>query len=395
VGLAVALTIVGVGGADGGFFPQTWRWTSLALLAGAGAVLMFREQIALTRREAAGVGILLVLSGWSLLSWTWSSVPALAAPEAERALLYAAALQAFLAVFDPRSTVPVLVGLLGAATVLSAWALAGYASAPLVGPLGYANGAGELAAVGVVIATGLAVGAADRLARLGALAPLVVLVPTLLLSKSAGAGLAAIVGLVVVAVAYRHALPGRALGAALVLALGALAIVWLARGHPTAGLTGNIRWSYWNAAVHDYGGHPVLGSGAGSFGRYWAAHKTTHLGALDAHSLYVEALAELGIVGLALVAAFVVNAFLAAREARTRWTAVVAAAFATYVVHTGIDWDWELPATMLPGVVLAGILLAGTRRGAATSLSEPRRLLLAAGIGAFAILVLVRLKTAT
>jgi hypothetical protein len=50
---------------------------------------------------------------------------------------------------------------------------------------------------------------------------------------------------------------------------------------------------------------------------------------------------------------------------------------------------------MLPRVVLAGILLAGTRRGAATSLSEPRRLLLAAGIGAFAILVLVRLKTAT
>lgn len=63
MGLAVALTIVGVGGADGGFFPQTWRWTSLALLAAAGAVLMFREQIALSRREAAGVGILLVLSG--------------------------------------------------------------------------------------------------------------------------------------------------------------------------------------------------------------------------------------------------------------------------------------------------------------------------------------------
>lgn len=382
-----------MGLSDGGFFPQTWRWATLALLAAAGAVLMLSDRVVLSRRELTAVAILLALAGWSLLSWAWSSTPALAGPEAERALLYAAALLAFLVVFDGTGTLQVLVGLLVASTFLSAWALGDHASStaasgPLVGPLGYANGAGEVAAVGIVIAAGLALEWSGR-RRLAVLATVAVLVPALALSESSGAALATVAGLAVLALASRGRVRRPAVVVASVAgaALAAAALIaFLGRG--------NIRWSYWNAALHDYAAHPVLGSGAGSFGRYWAEHKTTRLGALDAHSLFVESLAELGLVGLALVAAFFVTVFLAARAGRGRWQAVTTAAFAAYVVHTGIDWDWELPATTLPGLVLAGMLLAGAREERATRLSEDRRLALAAGVAAFAILALVRLKTA-
>jgi hypothetical protein len=386
--------VVGVGLSDGGFFPQTWRWTTLAVLAAAGAVLMLSDRVVLSRREVTAVSILLALAGWNLLSWAWSSTPALAGPEAERGLLYASALLAFLVVYDGRDAVPVLFGLLAASTFLSAWALGDHATStagpgPLVGPLGYANGAGEVAAVGIVVAAGLGLEWTGCGRRLAVLAPLALLVPTLALAESSGAALATVAGLCVLAFASRD----RARRPAIVVACVAGTIVAAVALVAAFGRE-NIRWSYWNAALHDYAAHPVLGSGAGSFGRYWAAHKTTNLGALDAHSLFVESLAELGLVGLALVIAYLVTVFLAARENTGRWRAVTTAAFATYVVHTGVDWDWELPATTLPGVVLAGMLLAGSRSAGAKRLSEDRRLVLAVAVAAFAILALVRLKTA-
>jgi O-antigen ligase len=385
--------MVGVGLSDGGFFPQTWRWTTLAVLAAAGAVLMLSDRVVLSRREVVAVSILLALAGWNLLSWAWSTTPSLAGPEAERALLYASALLGFLVVFETRATLAVLTGLLAASTFLSAWALADHASStaapgPLVGPLGYANGAGEVAALGIVVAVGLGLELSGG-TRLAVLAPLAVLVPTLALAESSGAALATAAGLAIIALASRN----RVRRPAIVVACVAGAIVAAAALIASLGRD-NIRRSYWNAALHDYAAHPVLGSGAGSFGRYWALHKTTKLGALDAHSLFLESLAELGLVGLALVVAYLVTVLLAARAGGGRWRAVTTAAFATYVVHTGIDWDWELPATTLPGIVLAGMLLAGGRDERATRLSEDRRLALAVAVAAFAVLALVRLKTA-
>jgi hypothetical protein len=168
--------------------------------------------------------------------------------------------------------------------------------------------------------------------------------------------------------------------------------VWLARGHPT----GNIRWSYWRVALSDeYGRHPLLGSGAGTFGRYWAEHKTTRLGALDAHSLYVESLAELGLVGLALVLVFVGSVARTAVRHASGPATVAAAGFAAFAVHAGVDWDWELPVVTLTGVILAGVVLADADRVTRSKpLSARTQLALAAGATAFAVLALVRLKTA-
>ena len=391
VALAAAVLVVSVGGDHGGFFPQTWRWTAVALFSAAGAALLLRAEVRLTRRDGLALGALLVLAGWMLLSRAWTSVPSLAGLEAERALVYVAALLAFLLLFETSSTEAVLVGLLAAVTVLSAWGLGDYASSsrdePLVGPLGYANGAGILAAIGVVVAVGLAARTDARRLRLALLAPIVVLLPALVLSESAGAVLSLAAGLAVLAWPYLRVLHSRrgAVPAAVGVLVAAALVAVLSRH--------NIRWTYWRLALDDYRGHPFLGSGAGSFGRYWAMHAHARRGALDAHSLYVEALAELGPVGLALVAVFLA-AVLAAAWKRTGGTAPVVGAFLAYAVHTGIDWDWELPAVTLVGVALAGLLLVRARdESRPAPLSQRSQLALAVAAVALAVVALVRLKT--
>ncbi len=399
IGIAVAALLIAMGGDNGGFFPQSWRWTSLALLSSAGAGLVLRERVVLSRRDGVAVAALSGLALWMLLSRAWSAVPALAVPEAERALVYVAALLALLVLLDAELTAWALAGLVAASVVLSAWGLADFASSPdhgrpLVGPLGYANGAGALAAVGAVVTVGFATETGSGRLRGAVLAPTAVLAATLVLAKSAGAWLALLVGLLVLAVPHRRRIGTRAVagGGALVLAG---VVVWLALGHPAGGLTSNIRWSYWRVALDDYRAHPVLGSGAGSFGRYWEAHKTTHFGALDAHSLYVESLAELGPLGLALVLTFVATVLRAVAVRLKGLTSVAAAGFVTFAVHAGIDWDWELPVVTLAGVTLAGVALVRADRDTASAPASSRvQFALAAVAVAFAVLALVRLKTA-
>ena len=61
-----------------------------------------------------------------------------------------------------------------------------------------------------------------------------------------------------------------------------------------SGVTRNQRWAYWSAAASDYRSHPLLGSGAGTYGAYLVAHPRSNARALDGHNLYLETLAELG-----------------------------------------------------------------------------------------------------
>jgi len=395
IALGTAALTVAVGADGGGFFPRTWRWLSLVLFAAAGAALLLRERVALSRRDGVALGTLAGLVAWALASWLWSAVPSLAAPEAERALAYTAALLAGLVLVEPEAAEAVPAGLLAAITVLSAWAIGDYASSdhyeePLVGPLGYANGAAALAAIGIVLAVGLAAHARQAPARLALLAPMPALVAALALARSSGAWIALVVGLAVVAAPYAMRRP-RAVLAGVAALVVAAAAVWLALGHPLGGLTGNIRWSYWHAAVDDYRNHPVLGSGAGDFGHYWGFHRTTKLGALDAHSLYVESLEELGPLGLALVLAFVGVVLHAAWREWPR-SSLAAGGFAVWAVHAGIDWDWELPAVTVPAVVLAALLLARADGGRRKPLRPSVQIALGIAAAALAVLAVARLK---
>jgi hypothetical protein len=114
----------------------------------------------------------------------------------------------------------------------------------------------------------------------------------------------------------------------------------------------------------------VLGSGAGTFERWWLENRDVPLKVRDAHSLYVETLAELGPIGLVALLAVIVTPFAAAvRARRSPLVAPALAGFVAVVVHAGIDWDWEVPATIIVGLTCAGVLLLahgaeGTRRWA-------------------------------
>ena len=66
---------------------------------------------------------------------------------------------------------------------------------------------------------------------------------------------------------------------------------------------GSGRWQFWEAAVDAFQSRPLLGQGAGSYEAWWAEHGSLATFVRDAHSLYAEVLAELGVVGFLLLAA--------------------------------------------------------------------------------------------
>jgi O-antigen ligase len=123
-------------------------------------------------------------------------------------------------------------------------------------------------------------------------------------------------------------------------------------------LSSNGRLDTWESALQDARANPVLGSGAGTFERWWLENREVPLKVRDAHSLYVETLAELGPIGLVALLAVIVTPIAAAIRARRNALVVPAlAGFVAVVVHAGIDWDWEVPAVMIVGLTSAGVLL--------------------------------------
>lgn len=122
------------------------------------------------------------------------------------------------------------------------------------------------------------------------------------------------------------------------------------------------RIDYWRVAWHEFERAPALGHGAGTFETTWTKYRSTPLNVLDAHSLYLETLDELGVLGLMLLAG-VILAIMVQAAARARRSAGLpnATAFALLLVwalHAGIDWDWEMPAVTLPFFAIGGFVLA-------------------------------------
>lgn len=122
------------------------------------------------------------------------------------------------------------------------------------------------------------------------------------------------------------------------------------------------RYDYWDVAVRAFADHPLIGVGAGGFKVEWAREQPDGSApASDAHSLYVETAAELGLVGLVALALLLLGVGLAAARALWLHSSLAVgpiAALVTWVLHAGLDWDWEMPAVTLIAVLLAGMLVA-------------------------------------
>jgi O-antigen ligase len=116
------------------------------------------------------------------------------------------------------------------------------------------------------------------------------------------------------------------------------------------------------AALRVAAEHPVTGAGPGQADlRSRGADGGTRIFGY-AHNEYAQVAAELGLVGLALLAVLLV-AFgrmlwraRAAGPAGAGWSGVVAAT-AAFAVHSGFDFVWHLPAVVLTVTLLAGAIL--------------------------------------
>jgi hypothetical protein len=154
------------------------------------------------------------------------------------------------------------------------------------------------------------------------------------------------------------------------------------------------RKTVWQTAWRDVEAHPLLGSGAGTFERFWLQHRTSGGKVRDAHSLYLETLAELGPVGLLLLLVVLAMPVVAAIQARRRrFVPLAFGAYTAFLVHAGVDWDWEVPAVTIAGVLCgAAVLLAARSSAGRLRLSPTYRgigIALAVGLGAYAFVGLV------
>jgi hypothetical protein len=135
------------------------------------------------------------------------------------------------------------------------------------------------------------------------------------------------------------------------------------------------RYDYWSVALRAFGSSPVHGVGAGGWSVDWLRWRHVNEAAQDAHSLPLQTLAELGLVGFALLLALLGGVALGAVRALVRAPAVAAgavAALVVYLAHAPLDWDWEMPALTLVAVVLAGSVLAMAEDGPGSSaLDQP------------------------
>jgi hypothetical protein len=162
-----------------------------------------------------------------------------------------------------------------------------------------------------------------------------------------------------------------AVAAVLVLLVGAPMLVALlddsddpARAGASVQRLGNVgsnRYDYWEVALHEFADAPFKGGGPGSFEVAWRRERDIEEAVGDAHSLPIETAAELGLVGLVLLAMLAGAIAIGARRAWMAdpgFTAGPIATLATWALHASLDWDWEMPALTLVAVVLAGALLA-------------------------------------
>jgi hypothetical protein len=129
------------------------------------------------------------------------------------------------------------------------------------------------------------------------------------------------------------------------------------------------RTELWQVALHEFSASPVHGGGAAMYQTLWDQKRTRPAYVINAHSLYLQAMAELGLPGLLLllvvVGATIVGLAVRARGSQRSLYGALLAAGVAWALHAGVDWDWEMPVVTLGFFAAAGLALSPRRRGRA------------------------------
>ena len=128
------------------------------------------------------------------------------------------------------------------------------------------------------------------------------------------------------------------------------------------GTAGSNRADYWRVALDAFRERPIAGWGAGNYTtRYFALRETTE-DVRQPHSLWLQALAELGVLGGALLlltlCGLAAGLVAAARRRRGLAVAAIAPAAAAWLTHTSLDW-----LHLIPGLTAALMLVLGALAG--------------------------------
>ncbi len=495
--------VVAIVASQGGYFPTSWGWSALALLA-----VFCTWAIAAGETDAGGFDTafllaLVSLTAWVGLSIVWSRDPAQSVLELERTLVLLGGCASFLALgrrasFRSLTVALVLgiasVGVYSLGTRLAPDHFGNYdpiAGYRLSAPVGYWNALGIFTVIGILLALGLATDRSGSLVARAIGAAAVITLPLVLyFTCCRGSWLALAVGLAITIAVSRHRLQltteaaflallssasivvasqstpltskaasleaaahdghrvgvlvavlavlgalsvhimaslesragmrpvwRRAHGAALVAIPVCAAVVVIAshggpesvakRGYdsfvsasPTTepndlngrlfSLNGNGRADLWRVAIAANHGHWLGGSGAGSFERNWDQSPTANALVRDAHSLYVETLSELGVLGLILLAIVLGTPLAAAYGARgVALVPAAVGAYSAFILHNAIDWDWEVSGVALTGLLAGCLLLVVRRRSPGRRIAVTVRAAGVAGAGILAVFAVV------
>ena len=170
---------------------------------------------------------------------------------------------------------------------------------------------------------------------------------------------------------------------------------------PTArlGTLGGKRYVAWTSALDAFDTDPARGIGPGSYEFFWSRQGEDPEFIRDAHSLYLEELAELGLPGIAALLTALGGLLAAALAARGRnrrprdagGVAALTSAYIIFLFYAGVDWMWELGA--IGALALGGAAVAG-----AAGLERRRGMRLtpfARGVAAMGALVMVAAQVPT
>lgn len=130
--------------------------------------------------------------------------------------------------------------------------------------------------------------------------------------------------------------------------------------------TGGNRSNLWASALAAFDAHPLNGTGPGTFEFWWNRDARDPENVRNAHSLYLESLAEMGLPGFVFVVALVGGLLAVAVRVLRRIEDPGAAAgvvgmcsaYCVFLVTAGIDWMWQEPAVSVLALGGIGIAIA-------------------------------------